>query len=61
MEVRMFANKGNTDELEKEINEWLSRSNIKVTDVKQSYTCDERTRYALVSVWFERLTDVNRI
>jgi hypothetical protein len=61
MEVRMFANNGNTDELEKEINVWLSRSKVKVIDIKQSYTCDAKTCYALISVWFESLEAVNQI
>ena len=61
MEVRMFANNGNTDELEKEINTWLGRSRVKVISIKQSYTCDAKTCYALVSLWYESLEETNRI
>jgi len=61
MKVRMFVNNGNADELEKEINEWLARSSVKVNSIKQSYTCDAKTCYALVSIWYEGLEEVNRI
>lgn len=59
--MRMFANNGNADELEKDINTWLSRGKVKVVDIKQSYTCDSKTCYALVSVWYENIDDINRI
>lgn len=61
MNVRMFTNNGNADDLEKEINDWLDRTNVKVIDIKQSYTCDAKTCYTLVSVWYEGLDEVNRI
>lgn len=61
MKVRIFSNNGNADELEKEINTWLARSKVKVEAIKQSYTCDAKTCYTLVSIWFEGMEDVNTI
>ena len=61
MEVKMFVNSGNVGDLEKEINAWLSSHKIKIDSVKQSYTCDDKSCYALVSVWFENLENITGI
>jgi hypothetical protein len=61
MEVKIFTNSGDAHELEKEINTWLSSHKIKVDTVKQSYACDGRSCYALVSIWFESLENVTEI
>ncbi len=54
MKVKMFVNNNaNPGELEQEINSWLCGSAAKVIDIKQSYTCDVKTCYTLVSVWYE--------
>jgi len=61
MKVKMFVNSGNTGDLEKEINAWLSSHKVKLDSIKQSYTCDAKTCYALVSVWFEDLENITEI
>ena len=61
MRVKLFTSAGNAKELEKDINAWLSAHKVKVDEIKQSYTCDAGSCYALVSVWFEDLENVTEI
>ncbi len=61
MEVKLFVNSGNASDLEKEINAWLASHKIQVDTIRQSYTCDAKSCYALVSIWFEKTEDINVI
>jgi hypothetical protein len=61
MKVKVFAHSGTVDDLEKDINAWLSSHKIKVDTIQQSYACDGKACHALVSVWFEPLEDINKI
>ena len=60
MKVKMFAN-SNIKELEDEINAWLSSHKVKVDSAKQNYTCDDKSCYALVSLWFESLESITEV
>lgn len=61
MEVKIFEGSGNVRDLEKQINTWLSSHKVKVDSIKQSYTCDAKSCYALISVWFDNLENVTEI
>ena len=55
MKVKIFTNAGEEAELEKEINEWLSKnSKIKISHIKQSYAYnnDELLFNTIISVWY---------
>jgi hypothetical protein len=61
MKVKIFTSSGNVEDLEKEINTWLSSHKVNVGTINQSYTCDAKSCYALVSVWFEDLENITEI
>ena len=61
MEVKMFAGTGNVYELQQEINDWLSSHKVKVDSIKQSYTCDDKACYVLISVWYQNLANITEI
>lgn len=61
MKVKIFSSSGSVADLEKEINKWLSSHKVRVDTIKQSYACDAKSCYALVSVWFEDLENVTEI
>jgi len=61
MKVKIFSGSGSVGDLEKEINAWLSSHKVEVGSIKQSYTCDAKSCYALISVWFEDLENVTGI
>jgi len=61
MEVKMFTATGDVSALERELNTWLSSHKIRVTTVKQNYTCDSGACHTLISVWFETLENVTEI
>ncbi len=61
MKVKIFSNTGNAEDLEQEINRWLSSQKIQVSTIKQSCACDGKTCFALVSVWYDTAQSVNRI
>jgi hypothetical protein len=61
MKVKIFTGSGNAEDLEKEINAWLSSHKVQVGTINQSYTCDAKSCYALVSVWFEDLENITEI
>ena len=61
MKVKIFSGSGGVEDLERQINAWLSSHKVQVDSVKQSYTCDAKSCYALISVWFEDLENVTEI
>ncbi len=61
MRVKIFTGNGIVRDLENEINQWLSTNPVKVVDIKQSYTCDSKSCYAMMSVWFESTENINEI
>ena len=61
MKVKIFSGSGGVEDLERQINVWLSSHKVQVSSIKQSYTCDVKSCYALISLWFEDLENVTGI
>jgi hypothetical protein len=57
MKVKIFTNRGDVSQLEKEINRWLMDNNVSASysEIRQNYIYDTKDNVssALISIWYE--------